>query len=129
MLSLHYYKYEKKLTRIFYELKYAQSHFFDNETGFDNTSGNGILNRIVFNTKNNILFDLGLFYAKNYVSAYSDNIYNSFESDNAELSVVSFGTQYSIRIGSYMGILLVKWDFMHGFIKIFLMTDFPTRQE
>ena len=92
---------EFRVNSIFYELKYAQSHFFDDNTGFDNTSGNGIMNRIVFNTKNNFLFDLGHFYAKDYVSAYSDDIYNCFEVVGSEMSVVSFGAQYSMKTCPY----------------------------
>ena len=102
---------EFRLTSIFYELKYAQSHFFDNQTGFDHTSGNGIMNRIVLNTKHNILFDLGHFYARNYVSAYSDDIFNCLKVDNAEISVVYFGAQYSIRIGSYLGMFTCQMGF------------------
>ena len=115
---------EFRVNSIFYELKYAQSHFFDDNTGFDNTSGNGIMNRIVFNTKNNFLFDLGYFYAKDYVSTYSDAIYNCFEVDNSEISVISFGAQYSLTIGSYYSAFNFKMGIHTRFYKDILNDRF-----
>ncbi len=79
-----------KMTFIYYEIKYAQSHFFDNNAKLDHKSGNGIYNSLKIKTLG-VVLDFAHFYAKNYASTYSNQIYNCFASRNTKISVCSVG--------------------------------------
>lgn len=93
----------EKLTTIFYEIKYAQSHFFDNDAILDHKSGNGILNKLRMKFAQNFYLDMGHFYAKNYASTYSNQVYNCFATDKPEISVFSLGASYQKWFGKYYG--------------------------
>ena len=82
--------YLKKKTFIYYEIKYAQSHFFDNNAQLDHKSGNGIYNSLKIKALG-VALDFAHFYAKNYASTYSNQIYNCFASRNTKISVCSVG--------------------------------------
>ncbi len=84
----------KKTITINYEIKYAQSHFFDKDAILDHKSGNGILNTLRIKFPQNVIMDIGHFYAKNYASTYSNQVYNCFATDTPEISVFSLGASY-----------------------------------
>ena len=92
-----------KLISINYELKYAQSHFFDNVAALDHKSGNGILNTLRIKYARSLILDIGHFYAKNYASTYSNQVYNCFATDKPEISVFSLGASYQKWFGKYYG--------------------------
>lgn len=83
-----------KWTSIYYEIKYAQSHFFDKDAILNHKSGNGILNNLNIMVKRSMLINIGHFYAKNYVSTYSNQIFNCYTTDKPKLSVFSLGISY-----------------------------------
>ncbi|MBO7463543.1 MAG: hypothetical protein J6T96_13190, partial [Bacteroidales bacterium] len=87
-----------------YEIKYAQSHFFDKDAILDHKSGNGILNTLRIKFPQNVIMDIGHFYAKNYASTYSNQVYNCFATDKPEISVFSLGASYQKWFGKYYGI-------------------------
>ena len=93
----------KKLTTIIYEIKYAQSHFFDNDAILDHKSGNGILNNLRMKFAQNFYLDMGHFYAKNYASTYSNQVYNCYATAKPEISVLSLGASYQKWTGKYHG--------------------------
>ena len=93
----------EKLTTIFYEIKYAQSHFFDNNATLDHKSGNGILNKLRMKFAQNFYLDMGHFYAKNYASTYSNQVYNCYATAKSEISVLSLGASYQKWTGKYHG--------------------------
>ncbi|MBP5367806.1 MAG: carboxypeptidase-like regulatory domain-containing protein [Bacteroidales bacterium] len=84
-----------------YEIKYAQSHFFDKDAILDHKSGNGILNTLRIKFPQNVIMDIGHFYAKNYASTYSNQVYNCFATDKPEISVFSLGASYQKWFGNY----------------------------
>ncbi len=86
-----------------YEIKYAQSHFFDKDAILDHKSGNGILNTLRIKFPQNVIMDIGHFYAKNYASTYSNQVYNCFATDTPEISVFSLGASYQKWFGKYYG--------------------------
>lgn len=86
-----------------YEIKYAQSHFFDKDAILDHKSGNGILNTLRIKFPQNVIMDIGHFYAKNYASTYSNQVYNCFATDKPEISVFSLGASYQKWFGKYYG--------------------------
>ncbi len=86
-----------------YEIKYAQSHFFDKDAAIDHKSGNGILNTLRLKFAQNVIMDIGHFYAKNYASTYSNQVYNCFATDTPEISVFSLGASYQKWFGKYYG--------------------------
>ena len=93
----------KKQITINYEIKYAQSHFFDKDAILDHKSGNGILNTLKLKFAQNVIMDIGHFYAKNYASTYSNQVYNCFATDTPEISVFSLGASYQKWFGKYYG--------------------------
>ena len=92
-----------KSITINYEIKYAQSHFFDKDAILDHKSGNGILNTLKLKFAQNVIMDIGHFYAKNYASTYSNQVYNCFATDTPEISVFSLGASYQKWFGYYYG--------------------------
>ncbi len=88
-----------KSITINYEIKYAQSHFFDKDAILDHKSGNGILNTLKLKFAQNVIMDIGHFYAKNYASTYSNQVYNCFATDKPEISVFSLGASYQKWFG------------------------------
>ncbi|MBR4625270.1 MAG: carboxypeptidase-like regulatory domain-containing protein [Alphaproteobacteria bacterium] len=93
----------KKLTTIIYEIKYAQSHFFDNNAILYHKSGNGILNNLRIKFAQSVILDMGHFYAKNYASTYSNPVYNCYATAKPEISVLSLGASYQKWTGKYHG--------------------------
>ena len=93
----------KKQITINYEIKYAQSHFFDKDAILDHKSGNGILNTLKLKFAQNVIMDIGHFYAKNYASTYSNQVYNCYATAKPEISVLSLGASYQKWFGKYYG--------------------------
>ena len=92
-----------KTITINYEIKYAQSHFFDKDAILDHKSGNGILNTLRIKFPQNVIMDIGHFYAKNYASTYSNQVYNCYATAKPEISVLSLGASYQKWTGKYHG--------------------------
>lgn len=80
-----------------YTIKYAQSHFFDTDAQLNNKSGNGIFNQLQYNKSGKFDCDFNHFYAKDYISTYSNFIYNCFNYDSNKISVLSLGASYQCK--------------------------------
>lgn len=80
-----------------YTIKYAQSHFFDTDAQLNNKSGNGIFNQLQYNKSGKFDCDFNHFYAKDYISTYSNFIYNCFMYDSHKISVFSLGASYQSK--------------------------------